>query len=122
MEHAVFEIKKNAVGRYYFVFRIGDGHNLIVTKSFSKRAQLEKCITDLREAAAVAEICDENCSKLPPSFQVKQTSEGYACTLLGFSGDLIFTGERYKRKEECIRAANMIKEFSGDAGIIDNAK
>ena len=122
MQSAVFEIKQNAVGRYYFVFQSEDNQRLVVTQSFSKRSLLEQCISEIRETAAVAELCDSGQSADPPLFQMNQTADGWTCSLLGFSGNLIFISEKYRTKEECIAAVKIIKKLAADAGIIDSTK
>lgn len=117
---AYFEIKKNAVGGYYFTLRIDKSHNLVVTESFLKRSELEKCISNLREAAAVAEICEFERDVKPPLFQLKKVIGGYICCLSGFSGKTIFTSEKYAIKKDCLDTMGLIKKLSADAGIIDN--
>jgi len=121
LSHAVFEIKKNAVGRYYFVFKSDDNHNLVVTQSFLKRSEMEKCISEIRETATVAEICERNLSSKPPFFQLNEDANGWSCSLMGFSGNLVFISEKYKTKQECIGTMNTMKELSADAGIVDTA-
>lgn len=122
MQSAVFEIKKNAVGRYYFVFQSEDRHRMVVTQSFSKRSQLEQCISEIRETAAVAELSDSGRNVNPPMFQISPVDEGWIFSLIGFSGNLVVISEKYPTKEECITTVNSIKDLSMDAGIIDNAK
>ena len=117
---AVFEIKRNAIGRYYFVFRYKLHEVLFVSPSFSKRSELEKCISELREAAVVAEICEETEKTPPPLFLLEASSEGFHFSLLGFSGNVMISSGKYPNKDQCVKIINILKKLAADAGIADN--
>jgi len=120
MKRAVFEIKQNAVGRYYFVFKDTDGKLLIISKSFPDRSMLEICIAQVREKAKVAGI-KENMDDImqPPLFIINKDISGYAFTLIGFEGEVIFSSESYEQKSECLNSVELLKDLSFDAGIAD---
>ncbi len=120
LQRAVFEIKQNAVGRYYFVFKDPDGKGLIVSKSFADRASLESCVAHVRDKAKVARIseCTDGQAQ-PPLFLIQKYMAGYTFTLIGFEGEIIFSSESYLHKEDCIKNIELLKNQSLNAGILD---
>jgi uncharacterized protein YegP (UPF0339 family) len=120
MKQAVFEIKLNPVGRYYFVFRDVEETGLVVSKSFRSRAQLEKCLSAVRDTAQVAEITEDANGKLPPYFWIENNEENFVFSLLDFEGEVVFSSESYQQKSECLKAVRLLKDLSFDAGIVDS--
>jgi hypothetical protein len=51
MKRAAFEIKQSATGNYYFTFKSLPEQANIISCSFPDRAELEKCLARVREAA-----------------------------------------------------------------------
>ena len=120
MKRAVFEIKQNAVGRYYFVFKEDNEQALVVSGSFWGRSELEKRLANVREAAPVACICDDRKSNMPPLFELHEGKDGLAFSLVGFDGKLIFDSKAYKEKSGCLEAIETLKRESFNAGIVDS--
>lgn len=121
MKRAVFEIKQNPVGRYYFIFRGIEGTVLVVSQSFSDRSQLEKCISNVRSVAQVGEIKENESDKMQfPFFKIEKENEYYVFFLIGFQGEVIFSSDSYQEKEECVKAIKLFKSLSFHAGILDS--
>jgi len=118
----VFEIKKNSVGRYYFVFRYENEEILLISGSYAKRSQLEKCFSDIREAAIVANICEKSTPDNYPAFIISEKERKYTFSLVGFGGNDIFCSEFYREKEKCLKVIKILKENCYDIGIIDLAR
>lgn len=119
LKRAVFEIKQNAVGRYYFVFKDLTSQALVVSGSFCRRSELEKCLAIVRETAPIAQICDDKSNSAPPYFLFLESNDGFSFSLIGFDGETIFTSKAYKEKSSCIGAIENMKSDSLNAGIID---
>lgn len=119
LKRAVFEIKQNAVGRYYFVYKDLNSHALVVSGSFRRRSELEKCLAIVRETAPIAQICDDKSNPAPPYFLFRKSYDGFSFSLIGFDGETIFTSKAYKEKSSCIGAIENMKSDSLNAGIID---
>lgn len=121
MGQAVFEIKKNPVGRYYFVFRDMNGMALATSISFSGRSQLEKCLAYLRDTVQLSEAKEtEKASDELPLFKINsKNGGGYDFSLIGFDGFLILTSECFPYEEDCLAAIETLKNQSCDAGIAD---
>jgi uncharacterized protein YegP (UPF0339 family) len=122
LKRAIYEIKKNPVGRYYFIFRDTEGTALVVSKSFGFRSQLEKCLADIRDTAQVAAIKESSGDHVsPPLFGIEYHRENYTFFLIGFEGEVIFSSEGYSQKRDCLVAVERLKSLSLDAGIMDLA-
>ena len=119
MKRAVFEIKKNAVGRYYFVFKDAAGQTVVVSCSFGGRSALEKCLASVREAAAVAEVFTDGERVKPPLFKIQECKDGFDFLLVGFEGELVFSSKPYAEKSDCITAVQYLKSQALDAGTVD---
>ena len=120
MKRAVFEIKQNAVGRYYFVFKDSNGQALVASGSFPRRSELEKRLAIVRETAPIAQICDDSVSSAPPFFLLRESCDGFSFSLMGFDGETIFTSKAYYEKSICIQAIENMKNDSLNAGVIDS--
>lgn len=119
MKRAVFEIKQNAVGRCYFVFKDSNGQALVASGSFSRRSELENCLAMVRETAPIAQICEDSASSAPPCFLLCESYGGFSFSLIGFNGETIFISKTYIEKCTCIEAIENMKRGSPNAGIID---
>jgi len=120
VKQAVFEIKRNAVGRYYFIFRDANEAALVVSGSFYDRAQLEKCLAQVREAALVADIAVEGVGENPPLFRIDEGPGGLFFSLFGFAGEVLFSSKAYADWCDCIMAIELLKKLAFDAGIVDS--
>ena len=120
MKRAVFEIKQNAVGRYYFVFKDSNGQALVASGSFPRRSELEKRLAIVRETAPIAQICDDSVSSAPPYFLLRESYDGFSFSLMSFDGETIFTSKAYNEKSICIEAIENMKNDSLNAGVIDS--
>jgi uncharacterized protein YegP (UPF0339 family) len=120
MKRAVFEIKKNAVGQYFFVFKILEGNNSVVSMSFAERSGLEHCLSQVREKSQIACMVEEDIDedKLP-QFLIRSEASGYIFYLIGFDCEIILASEHYVGKENCIKGILALKDLSYDAGILD---
>ncbi|MDF1616872.1 hypothetical protein [Petrocella sp. FN5] len=120
MKRAVFEIKRNAVGQYFFVFKKIEGNSAVVSMSFSERSSLEHCLSQVREKSKIACIVEASIDqdKLP-QFLIRLESSGYAFYLIGFECEIILASEHYEDKEPCIQGILALKALSYDAGILD---
>ncbi|NLE24254.1 MAG: DUF1508 domain-containing protein [Clostridiaceae bacterium] len=119
MIRAAFEIKKNAVGRYYFIFKDDMNEAIVVSGSFGSRSDLEKNIACIRETAAVADLCEIGENLISPLFKLCENKDGFTFSLLGYEGETILTSKLYHEKSRCVVAVNKLKRLSYDANIID---
>ncbi|WP_304509455.1 hypothetical protein [Anaerotignum sp.] len=115
---SVFEIKQNPSGSYYFTFRSTDEKAHIISCSFPHRAQLEACIAKVRETAPVADIRIVSSEKTPYFF-IQLIEEGISFSLIGFSGERIFSSVFYSDKLLCKEAIYALKASAERAAIID---
>lgn len=123
LNNAVFVIKKNPVGRYYFVFQASDCNVLTVSKSFSSRSELEICIVAIREYAQIADVIEGNHQKqaeIFPQFLITETQKSYSFSLKGFNNEVVFSSELYKDIKQCQEAIDYLKSTSFDAGVMDS--
>jgi uncharacterized protein YegP (UPF0339 family) len=121
MKRAIFEIKQNAVGRYYFILKDTTEKGLVVSRSFSDRSRLETCIAQVRDKAPLAEIKEDLEENMrPPVFFIEKDKTGYTFSLIGFENEVIFSSESYSKKDECIKAIELLKNLALDAGIVDS--
>lgn len=120
-KRALFEIKQNAVGRYYFIFKDLSEKGLIVSKSFPDRSRLETCVAQIRATAIVAGVSGDPLNSIPPPlFIIKSGKTGYTFTLIGFEGEIVFSSECFENREDCIKSIEVLKDLSADAGILDS--
>lgn len=119
MKRAVFEIKQSPMGYYYFTFRDNEEETQVVSCSFSNRAELEKCLSEVREAAPFADICTGTspCGR-PPFFWIQQEG-GIVFSLVGFKKEIIFSSVSYPYESQCRTAIDKLKASSRRAAIID---
>ncbi len=123
IKRTIFEIKQNAVGRYYFVFKSLEGKPYIISKSFADRSSLEICIAQIREKAKVAGVTENYPDGIiqPPLFHIiTDKGMGYYFVLIGFEGEVIFSSESFAKMYDCICGIEVLKNQSLDAGIVDS--
>lgn len=121
MVRCVFELKKNAVDRLYFVFKDPDNKTVVVSQSFPDRTSLETCILGIRSNAKIGQIVDgEDGETRKPFFKISHNSSGeYVFSMVGIDGETIMHSEGYKKKEACIESLETFKEYALDARILD---
>ncbi len=118
MKRAVFEIKQNPSGSYYFILKSSDEFVRVISCNYPDRAGLEKCLASIRDTAAFAADC--NCdTPIYPCFKMKRGRDGVAFSLIGFDGEILFTSEPYPDRTQCGQAIGSIKASAQRAGILD---
>lgn len=121
MECVVFEIKCNAVGRFYFVLKDAAGQVLAVSASFGGRAALEKCIANVRETAPVARTIEQVGSMEPPVFEMQNGPDGFVFLLRDYGGEVIFSSTAFETRNDCVIAIDTLKHAVCNAGVLDLA-
>ncbi len=120
MMRAVFEIKQNPAGNYYFTFKDHYGNKHVISCNFPDRAELEKCIAKVRDAAIIADVCYIGSPEgSPPYFLVKSGADGIIFSLIGFKKEIIFSSVLYSDTELCNEAISILKASSHKACIVD---
>lgn len=120
MKRAVFEIKQNSAANYYFTFKNSDDVTLIISCSFPDRAELEKCLSGVRDAAPLAEVSIyPDSSGNPPFFEIQSKKDGCMFSLVGFQGEILFTSVFYSEEKLCRESIHTFKTFSQKAAIVD---
>lgn len=120
MKRAAFEIKQSATGNYYFTFKSPPEHANIISCSFPDRAELERCLARVREAAPLADICSDKCQYAgPPYFWIQPKEDGVIFSLVGFKGEIIFSSVPYPDEMHCNKAINLLKSCAQRAGTVD---
>lgn len=120
IERAIFEIKQSATGNYYFTFKSSDGTVHIISCSFYDRAALEKCLSGVREAAPLADICAcADSSGSPPFFWIQPKEDGTIFSLIGFNREVIFSSLSYPDEMQCRQAIITFKASSQKAATVD---
>ena len=118
MKQAVFEIKRNAVGRYYFVFKNEEEEELLVSGSFSDRPQLEKYLANMRESVQMADIVVGG-EVNPPMFKINIDCEGCTFSLLDFNKEIIYQSDYFAELNDCMLVIIQLKKLSFSAGVAD---
>lgn len=118
---ALFEIKRNAVNRFYFVFRISSKEQILVSKSFADRSGLEAGISQARVFAQIAQVEDKKPSAPGiPFFKASRTKKNrYVFELLGPDGELTARSNEYQSLEKCLDSIEIFRESAVEARIID---
>jgi uncharacterized protein YegP (UPF0339 family) len=119
LDQAVFEIKKNPAGQFFFVFRADSDSLRVCSRSFSDRASLERCIAGIREAGPFAVVDTETSAQSPPRFILLHMPHGFCFSLQGFDGALIFTSEACADRATCLHHISCLKAQAGEARIRD---
>ena len=120
MKRAVFEIKQNSVGNYYFIFKDPDRRTHAISCNFPDRAELEICLARVRDAAVVADVWESSRSAgAPPFFRIQPGADGVMFSLIGFQEEIIFSSVPYADKTLCREAISNLKAFSQRAGVVD---
>lgn len=120
MKRAAFEIKQSATGAYYFTFKSPPEQANIVSCSFPDRAELEKCLARVREAAPLAVTFSGNGPYGgPPYFWIQPREDGVIFSLVGFKGEIIFSSVPYPDEMHCNEAINLLKFCAQKAGTVD---
>lgn len=121
MERVIFEIKCNAVGRLYFVLKDNSGQPLVVSASFGERAELDKCIANVRDTVPVARVIEQYGSMQPPLFEMQNGPDGFAFLFRDYGGEVIFSSTVFITKNDCIIAIDILKQAVINAGVLDLA-
>ncbi len=120
MKRAVFEIKQTPTGSYYFTFRGTDGERRVVSSTFLDRAELEKCLSHVRETAPLSEVNEESFQVgKRPFFWVQSKGEEVMFSLIGFRGEIVFSSIPYAKRENCLEAIKDIKACAQRAAVVD---
>lgn len=119
-KRAVFEIKQNSIGNYYFTFNDYECNATVISRSFSTRSDLETCLAHIRDTAMIADVV-ESCMQCgsPPYFFIQNNHEGAIFSLIGFHGDVIFSSVPYVSEVQCKEAIRMLKALAQSAGTVD---
>lgn len=122
MDEAVFEIKRNAVGYYYFIFRTTADISRLCSHSFADRAALERCVADLREIVPIADVEEStSASQAPPRFLVVEAAQGFHFTLHGLQDEHIFTSDPSPDRAHCLRRIRLLKSLISQARVLDHS-
>ncbi|MEA5060369.1 MAG: DUF1508 domain-containing protein [Candidatus Pelethousia sp.] len=120
MGRAVFEIKQTPTDSYYFTFRGVDGDTQVISHSFPDRAELEKCLSCVRDVAPLADVCANlGAYWEQPFFCVQAQEDGLIFSLIGFNGEIIFRSVSYPDAMRCREAIAKLKAFARKAAIVD---
>lgn len=120
MERAVFEIKQNPVGYYYFTFKDLGGETQVISCNFQNRSILEKCIAKIRDAAPLSDIhSNTDLFEKPPFFMIDTRHDGVIFSLVGFSKEIIFSSVSYPNEYFCKEAIKAFKLTANNAAVID---
>jgi len=120
VKRAVFEIKQNPAGSYYFTFVDPYGKTLVISCNFPDRAELEICIARVRDSAIVANVYNiGEPGGSPPYFLLCSGADGIIFSLIGFKDDIIFSSVPYPNGILCLEAISVLKESSQKACIND---
>lgn len=108
------------MGDYYFAFRDPEGGTLVISHSFPDRAELEKCLAGVRDTAMIAEVCGQHdpCPP-PPLFKLEKRTDGVTFSLIGYSGEVIFSSVPYTDETLCGEAISVLKSLSRGASVSD---
>ena len=122
MDQAVFEIKQNAVGYYYFVYRAANDATRLCSHSFADRAALERCVADMREIVPHAAV-EETVTPMQtlPRFLLSQNDQGFQFTLEGLEGERIFTSDPSHDRETCLARIQLLKATIRQAHVLDSS-
>lgn len=113
-------MKRNAVNRLYFVYKDIKGNTVAVSQSFTDRASLEGCISNIRNYSKLAPIFDAGDQKIFPCFVITAEPEKrYSFLMYGFGGESFFNSEMYNFKEECMEAIENLKMNAWNARLED---
>lgn len=119
-KRAMFEIKQNSIGNYYFTFNDSKCKTTVISRSFSNRSELETCLAHIRDTAMIADVCDCCIQRgSPPYFLIQNDEEGITFSLIGFHDEIIFSSVPYSSEAECKEAISTLKTSSQKAGIVD---
>lgn len=119
MENALFEIKKNAVDHYFFVFRSNTDTVLASSKSFYDRASLEKCIAAIRETARSALIQGFKQSFAHPHISIDREASGYVFKITSRDGQQLISSICFAQEMLCIDSLITFMELAVEAKIYD---
>lgn len=126
MRQSNFEIKYTSTDLFFFTYKLQNGETAIVSKGFSNRSDLERCISQIRDTAIVAEIylednldINRNSAYVCPFFLVRTLSHETRFSLIGYSGETIFTSTSFEHYNDCLKSIAFLKQHVVDAGIID---
>lgn len=122
MYEAVFEIKRNAVGYYYFIFRTTAEISRLCSHSFADRAALERCVADLREIVPLADVEESSSTpQAPPRFLIAEAEQGFQFTLHGLQDEHIFTSDPSPDRAHCLRRIMLLKSLISQARVLDHS-
>ncbi|PKM93226.1 MAG: hypothetical protein CVU84_16940 [Firmicutes bacterium HGW-Firmicutes-1] len=121
MLRGAFEIKRNAVGQFYFVFKDPNNATVAVSQSFLERSYLEVCVSKIRDEAKFASINDlQHPHHLNPLFDISCNESGeYIFMMISITGEIIMYSEGFDQKELCIEKLEIFKRYAQDARIVD---
>jgi len=120
MKRATFEVKQSPAGGYYFTLRDPEDRTQVISCGFPDRAELEKGLAGVRDAAVVAEVraAPAQADSLP-CFVIRPCAGGVLFSLIGFRGELLFTSVPQADEARCRDAIGMLKALSQRAHVLD---
>ena len=119
MVPAVFELKKNAVNRYFFMFRASNDAVIITSKSYGDRASIEKSIARIREAVRTAILWGKNQDVQRPYYDITLVNSGFLFRLYDQNGAILLESVRFAERELCADNLRMFIDMAADVKIID---
>ncbi len=119
MVPAVFELKKNAVNRYFFMFRASNDAVIITSKSYGDRASIEKSIACIREAVRTAILWEKNQDVQRPYYDITLVNSGFLFRLYDQNGAILLESVRFAERELCADNLRMFIDMAADVKIID---
>ena len=117
-----FEIK-NVKSGIKFNLKAGNGEIIATSEVYTTEAACRKGIESVRTNAAIAPIEDQTVEPIEvqkhPKYEVYLDKAGeYRFRLKARNGEIIATGEGYKKKASCLNGIDSIKRNAPDAEIV----
>lgn len=115
-----FVMKRNAVNRLYFVYKDIKGETVAVSQSFTDRASLEVCISNIRNYSKIAPIFELADQKVYPCFIIMAEPENrFSFSMYGFAGETLFNSEAFGFRDHCVQSIEDFKMNAWKARLED---
>ena len=119
-----FVIGTTASGGFRFNLKAGNGQVIATSQTYKSKPSCKNGIKSVQKNAPAAPIEDQTVEGFEkqkhPKFEVYQDKAGeFRFRLKAANGEIIATGEGYKKKPSCLNGIESIKKNAPDAGIVE---
>ncbi len=115
--NAIFSVKQNQKGDFYFTYRLENDSHLCVSRSYANVYDIHEAISSIRQTANKAMICISENRKYP-CYVITKTEHGYfSFSFWDYRGMLLLQSEIFESEIQCIAGIDWLKAKANEASV-----